>query len=102
MAALHVQNIVPADAYAHAVAMFRSIQQTTGHTREFQEQAAQVSIEFMQTYQHMITGKFVSGVVGIANGYELPPGRLSDADLFSAVTETIFQQQEVTRLGTRP
>jgi len=93
MAALYVQGVNQAEDYAYVQSIFKSIQQMTGQTVEFQERAFALSIDFLQTYQHLATAKFVKAVVSIAKDYELPEQRLSDSDLFSAVIETIHQEE---------
>jgi hypothetical protein len=81
------------DAYGHAVAFFKGVQQKIGGAVEFQEAAADYSTEFMQSYQFLITRMFERKVIQIANEYEISGERLSDADLFAQVTETIFAEQ---------
>lgn len=97
VAAMYVQGLVTKDTYSHVSSIFRDLQNQTGQTIEFQEKAGAESIAFMQTYHYLISSMFVKKVISIAQDYEVPPGRLSDADLFSEVADTVFAEQERTR-----
>lgn len=99
MAALHIQGLVNADQYAHATAIFKSLQVQTGRTVEFQENAARLSDEFMQTYAREISGLFTKKVIAISLDYEFTGERMNDADFFAEVVETIFAEQEAARTG---
>lgn len=92
-ASLYIQGLMNKDAYSHAVAFFKGVQQKVGGSVEFQEEAADYSSEFMQSYQFLISRMFERKVIQIANEYEISGARLSDADLFAQVTETIFAEQ---------
>jgi len=97
MAAMYLQGLVTKDMYDHVVSIFKAIQQQTGHSVEFQEKAAAESIEFMQNYHYLITKQFVQKAISIAQDYEVPHRRISDGELFAAVTETVFVEQEKAR-----
>lgn len=101
-AALYLQGLMNKEAYGHALAFFKGVQQKIGGSVEFQEAAADYSTEFMQSYQFLITRMFERKVIQIANEYEISGDRLSDADLFSQVTETIFSQQPKANERSRP
>lgn len=92
-AALYVQGLMDRDSYAHAEAMFKALQQKTGKNVEFQERAAADSIDFMQSYHHIITGMPVKKLIQIAREYEVPEGRRNDADLFEQVFDTIHREE---------
>jgi hypothetical protein len=94
IAALHVQGIVDKDTYQHVVSIFKGLQIQTGHTVEFQEAAGAQSIEFMQSYNQMVNGLFIRKTIAIAQGYELSGVKLSDGDLFKAVIDTMYAEQE--------
>lgn len=97
MAAMYLQGLVTKDMYDHVVSIFKAVQQKTGHTVEFQEKAGAKSVEFMQSYHYLINGQFVKKTIAIAQGYEVPSRRMSDGELFAAVTDTVFEEQERAR-----
>ena len=92
-AGLYIQGLADKGAYSHALAMFKALQLQTGHTVDFQELAAAQSEEYMQTYQFLITKPLVSTMISIAQEFEIPPGRKSDAQLFESVVATMYQNQ---------
>ena len=92
-ASLYLQGIFPKDALAHVQAFFKSLQVQTEHTVEFQRRAFLDSIEFMQTYSHLITSFFVKKVMSIAGEREPESGRLSDPDFFKAVLDLAHSEQ---------
>lgn len=102
MAALYVQGIQNNEDYDHVMSMFKGIQQIvaredpSGHSVEFQERAFALSIEFMQSYSFLITAQFVKKVAAIINDYDLSEDLISDAELFAAVTESIYQEQKAS------
>lgn len=100
-AALYIQGLFDKDNYDHAVAMFKAIQQKVGGDVEFQEKAAAGSIEFMQSYQFLITSMFTKKLIQIASEYEISGERLADADLFAQVIETIHAKQTKQNVGSR-
>lgn len=97
VAALYLQGLVPRDVFEHVSGIFKALQQQTGHTVEFQEKAGEDSIAFMQDYHYLIGPLFVKKLIQIANEYEPPLGQLTDPELFAAVTDVIFSEQEESR-----
>lgn len=97
-AALFIQGLLTKDGFNHVESMFKALQQQTGHTVEFQERAAADSLEFMQSYHYLISGLFIKKTIQIAREYDVPASRLSDADLFKNVLETL--QAEETQVST--
>lgn len=93
MAALYVQGVADKPAFEHACGMFKKIQINTEHTVEFQEAASEMADRFMQEYHPMIGGLFEVKLLQIAREYEIPPRKLSDADLFSEVIDTVHAEQ---------
>jgi hypothetical protein len=87
-AALYVQGLFDKASYEHAVAMFKALQSQTGQTVEFQEAAAADASEFQKSYHYLISSLFEMKAIQIANEYEVPKHRLSDAELFGRVFET--------------
>lgn len=94
IAALYLQGLVTRDVLDHVSGIFIALQQQTGHTVEFQENAGAESITFMQGYHYQISGLFVRKVLQIAREYEVPQERLSDAELFAEVIDTLYAEQE--------
>lgn len=97
VAAMYVQGLVNKDTYSHVSSIFKALQQQTEQSVEFQENAGAESVAFMQSYHYMINSMFVRKVISIAQDYEVPPGRLSDADLFSEVADTLYAEQQHSR-----
>lgn len=91
-AALYIQGLFQRADYEHAVAMFKGLQYQTGHTVEFQEAAAADASEFLKSYHYLITSFFEKKSIQIANEYEIPAERISDADLFARVIETAHEE----------
>jgi len=96
-AAMHLQGLVTRDVYIHVCGIFRALQQQTGHSVEFQEEAWADSIEFMQTYHYLINSLFARAANSIASGYNVPSTKLSDPDLFKEVMDTVYAEQEQQR-----
>lgn len=94
IAALYVQGIVDKDAYNHVVLVFKSLQIQTGHTVEFQESAADLSVSYMQEYSHVINRLFMAKIIDLAENYGRAPGKLSDEALIASVFETIYAEQQ--------
>ena len=97
VAAMYLQGIVNKDTYGHVTGIFKALQHQTGQTVEFQELAGSDSIEFMQSYHYLISSFFVKALIGIAQDYEPPATRLSDAELFAEVMDTVHAEQEQQR-----
>ncbi|PIT79081.1 hypothetical protein [Limnohabitans sp. JirII-31] len=87
-AALYIQGLLDKAGYEHAVAMFKALQRQTVHTIEFQESASADASEFLKSYHYLISSLFEKMVIQIANEYEIPKRRLSDAELFGEVFDT--------------
>lgn len=99
MAALFIQGVTSADHYAHASSIFKALQVQTGTSVEFQEDAARTCEIFMQTYTNQINSLFLKKVIAISLEYEIPDGRMTDADFFAAVVDTIYVEQREVRAG---
>lgn len=100
IAALYLQGFVDRGVFDYVTGIFKALQQRTGHTVEFQEGAGSESIKFMQEYHYLISTLFVKKLVLIAQEYDVPSRqseRLSDADLFKEVTDTIYAEQEALK-----
>ena len=94
VAALYLQGLVSKDTFDHVSGIFKALQQQTGHTVEFQEGAGAESTKFMQEYHYLISGLFERKLIEIARAYDVVPQRLNDAELFEAVMDTIYAEQE--------
>lgn len=99
VAALYMQGLVNRDVFDHVSGIFTALQQQTGHTVEFQEMAYAESTKFMQGYHHLIGGLFARKLIQVAREYEVRSERLSDPELFKAVMDTIYAEQEEARRG---
>jgi hypothetical protein len=97
VAAMYLQGIVNKDTYGHVTSIFKALQHQTGQTVDFQELAGSDSIEFMQSYHYLISSVFVKALIGIAHDYAPPATRLSDAELFAEVMDTVHAEQEQRR-----
>jgi fructose-specific phosphotransferase system IIC component len=97
VAALFLQGLVSKDVVDRVAGIFMAVQQKTGHTIEFQEKAAAESTKFMQEYHYLIGGLFEKKLIQIAREYEVLPQRLDDPELFKAVMDTIYVEQEEAR-----
>ena len=97
VAGLYLQGLVNRDVFEHASGIFRALQHQTGHTVEFQENAAADATKFMRTYNYLISGLLEKKLIQIAQEYEIGVDRRSDAELFAAVVETIHSEQEQAR-----
>jgi hypothetical protein len=97
VAALLLQGLVNRDVFDHVSGIFKALQQQTGHTVEFQEKSAAASTKFLQDYHYLIGGLFESKLIQIAREYVVQPQRLSDQELFQAVMDTIYAEQESAR-----
>lgn len=92
-AALYVQGLFDKASYDQSVIIFKSLQQQTGHTVEFQEAAGADALDFIKSYHYIISGLFERKVIQIANQYEIPKHRISDAELIQSVIETSHSEQ---------
>lgn len=92
-AAQYIQGLFDADKFNYVESIFKELQKQTGHTVEFQEKAAADSLEFLQSYHHLISGNFVKKAIQIAKEYEIPSGQCSDADLFMDVIDTMHEEE---------
>lgn len=93
MAGLCVQGLVKKEVYDHVHSIFKSIQISTEHSVEFQEQALDDAVEFLQTYHHIVTRLFSNAVILIAQDYEVPSGWMNDDELVKAVLEFMHQNE---------
>jgi hypothetical protein len=94
VAAMYVQGLVDKDTHSHVSSIFKALQHQTEQSIEFQEKAGAESISFMQSYHYLISSMFVRKVISIAQDYEIPPRRLSDAELFAEVADTLYAEQQ--------
>lgn len=83
--ALYLQGIIDSDVYDHNLAFFKAIQVQTGHTVEFQEQAFTDAIEFMQTYNPIITRLLVKQMGAISTNFTQAQDQLSDSEFIEIV-----------------
>ena len=97
-AALYLQGHFKKESYDYVCSIFKSLQQNTEHSTEFQKQAFADAIDFMQTYHPIITSNFVKTMSSITNEYEVPSGGLDDDELIKtvleALLETVYKQLE--------
>jgi hypothetical protein len=91
-AALYVQGLFEKAGYDQAVTIFKALQHQTAQTVEFQEAAEADASSFLKSYHYVISELFERKVIQIANEYELPKRRLSDADLIADVMETAYAE----------
>lgn len=102
---LYIQGVIDLNAYDHNLAFFKSMQLTTGHTVEFQEQAFSDSVDYLQTYSLAITRLLVQTAAAIAQSpSRVPPKRiLSDSEIIKIIIDTYtyveaMQAQSTTNL----
>lgn len=95
--AMYLQGLMPKEGYDHVQAVFKSLQWRTGQTVEFQKQAFLDSIDYMQTYNPLITSFFVKTITPMIHEYEGSANRMSDADFFKAVIDVAWATQEASR-----
>lgn len=93
-AALYIQGHFDKEAYDYVHSIFKSIQLSTEHSIEFQEQASADAIAYIQTYHPIINNIFINTMISIAQDYEVPPGYLDDDDLIEEVLEIIAQEEK--------
>ncbi len=68
-AGLFAQGIVDNDEYAQTLKVFKAMQQTTGHTKEFQIEANEQAIEYVLSYSSELTLDLISFFVeSVENG----------------------------------
>lgn len=99
-AALYLQGLFDKASYEHAVAMFKGLQRQTGQTVKFQEAAAADASEFLKSYHYLISSFFEKKAIQIANEYDIPKHRISDAELFARVVETAYVDATAALSGT--
>lgn len=92
-AALYIQGIITQQEFDHVFSIFKSLQIQTGHTVEFQEQAAEDATIYMQTYNVTISKHIVSKIIDIAMNYEIPLEKLSDKELLGSIYDTLYKEQ---------
>ena len=85
--ALYIQGIIDKDVFDHNLAFFKAIQVKTEHTVEFQEQAFSDAIDYMQTYNPIITRLLIKNMAPIAQSFTPPQEILSDAELIEIVMD---------------
>ena len=68
--ALLIQGVGDKDNYQQTVSLFKSIQIQTGHTVEFQKEAAHAAETFMATYDPRINKEVIGSIVGLANAFK--------------------------------
>lgn len=93
-AALYIQGHFDKEAYDYVLKIFKAIQIDTGHSIEFQEQAAADAIAYMQTYHPIIDSIFVKTMITVAQDYEVPTGYLDDNDLIEEILEIVAQDEK--------
>ncbi|WP_445772059.1 hypothetical protein [Rheinheimera sp.] len=93
VAALYIQGVVEEELYDHVKTFFKGMQIKTGHTVEFQENAFDAAIDYMKIYSPVITKLSIRKIIQIAEEYEIPPGQMSDSELFESVIEMAHSEQ---------
>jgi hypothetical protein len=86
--ALYLQGLIDKDGYDHNLSFFKAIQLKTEQSVDFQEQAFTHAIEYMQTYNPIITRMLVKQMAMIAQDFEVPDEKLNDEELISIIMET--------------
>jgi hypothetical protein len=89
---LYIQGVIDLNAYDHNLAFFKSMQLTTGHTVEFQEQAFSDAVDYMQTYSPAITRLFVQYAASIAQSCTPPKGVFSDSEIIKMIVDVYTQK----------
>ncbi|WP_163390192.1 hypothetical protein [Enterovibrio norvegicus] len=85
--ALYLQGLVDRDVFDHNLSFFNAVQVKTEHSVEFQELSFSEAIEYMQTYNPIITRMLIKKMAVIASEYVAPNEQLSDTDLIRAVMD---------------
>jgi hypothetical protein len=85
--ALYLQGLVSEDMYDHNLSFFKAIQVKTEHSVEFQEKSFSDSIEYMQTYNPIITRLLVKQMAIISKNFSVPDDKLSDTELIKIVMD---------------
>lgn len=83
--ALYLQGIIDSDVYDHNLSFFKAIQIQTGHTVEFQEQAFTDAVDFMKTYNPIITRLLVKQMSAISSSFTPAQDQLSDSEFIEIV-----------------
>lgn len=93
---LYIQGVIDLNAYDHNLAFFKSMQLTTGHTVEFQEQAFSDSVDYMQTYSPAITRLLIQTAAAIAQSpSRIPPkGIFSDSKIIKILIDTYVEAMQ--------
>ena len=100
VAALYIQGLVNQEAYDNVISIFKSLQIKTGHTVEFQESAFAEAAEYMVGYHRLITSFMAKLIVSVVENYEIPAGKLDDAQLFKEVLDTAHKEQEARHVSS--
>ena len=90
--ALYLQGVIDIDAYDHNLAFFKAMQQNTGHTVEFQEQAFTDAVVYMQTYNPAITRLLIQYMASVAPTCTPPKVIFSDSELIEMFVNIYTQQ----------
>lgn len=93
--ALYIQGVINLNAYDHNLAFFKSMQLSTEHTVEFQEQAFSDAVEYNQTYNPVITRLFIQYAAALAQTCTPPKGAgtFSDSALIKMIVDAYSQQK---------
>jgi hypothetical protein len=93
-AAIYIQGLIGFDVFDHVCSIFKSLQLQTNHTVEFQEYAAKEALDFIKTYQPLVSSLFVKYLIHIATEYEIGDGQMIDQELFKTVTDIMYEGQQ--------
>ncbi len=71
-AGLFAQGIIDKVEYAHMLKIFKILQQTTGHSKEFQIDANEQAVEFVLSYSPLITSELIHFFVNGVENNDIP------------------------------
>ena len=71
-AGLYLQGAWKRDDYNHASMMFKNLQITTGHTKEFQIAANEQAVELLESYDNRMSNELVGVMVSIVENGSTP------------------------------
>jgi len=94
-AGLYLQGIFTYEDYCHASMMFRVYQRVTGHTVEFQEEAASQAFEYIYSYDKRLDRKFLislTSLVELQGHGLLQPTHQVRYELFVENLKAAFEQ----------
>lgn len=102
MAALYIQGLVERDKYDHVLSIFEGLKYQMGQNAGFQQQALYDAVEFIRTYSPAMNALVAQKILEIATEYEIPKGRLDDAQLIGIVIDTIHAEEKTSLTPAKP